>query len=454
MEKNAMIHWKEYYDSRKISLAEAATKIKSNDTVVVAHATGEPSAVLDAIVANRKAYRNVEIIHFVCMGKGEYCLPENKAYFRHNSWFAGGLAREAIGDGRADFTPVYLSQSSGLFRGMKGSLDVFLGHVSTPDKNGFCSFGVSVDYERAAMETAALKIVQVNKYMPRSLGDSFVHVSEIDYFVEQDAPIIELGRPVLTNVEKAIGRNCAALVHDGDTLQLGIGSLPDAVLLFLEDKKDLGIHSEMISDGVMDLMKAGVITNRRKNFNNGKAVVTFAMGSREFYEFMDDNPIFQMMRAEYVNNPYIIGQNDHMVSINSCVEVDFSGQLSSESVGAKQISGTGGQVDFIRGAGISKGGKSIIVIPSTAQGGKKSKIVPSFAAGTVVTCGRCEPDYIVTEYGAAYLKGKCVRLRAKELIKIAHPDFRKELAAAWEEIFRMRLDRAEILPQYAAVSTT
>jgi 4-hydroxybutyrate CoA-transferase len=333
-----------------------------------------------------------------------------------------------------------------MIRRMKGSLDVFLGHVSPPDKNGFCSFGVSVDYERAAMETAALKIVQVNDQMPRALGDSFVHVSEIDFFVEHSAPIIELGRPTLTEVEKAIGRNCASLIRDGDTLQLGIGSLPDAVLLFLKDKKDLGIHSEMISDGVMELMKAGVITNRRKNYHTGKAVLTFAMGSREFYEFMDDNPVFQVMGADYVNDPYVIGKNDNMVSINSSVEVDFTGQICSESVGPKQISGTGGQVDFIRGATLSKGGKSIIAISSTAQGGKKSKIVPCFAAGTVVTCGRCEPDYIVTEYGIAYLKGKCVRQRAKDLIKIAHPDFREELAAAWEDMFKMKLDRAEIQP--------
>lgn len=446
MESNAFSGWKEYYDSHKISAREAVQLIKSGDTVVVAHASGEPSAILDAMVANKTAYRNVELIHFVCMGKGEYCLPENKDYFRHNSWFAGGITRQAIADGRADFTPVYLSQSPGQFRKMKGSLDVFLGHVSPPDKNGFCSFGVSVDYERAAMESAALKIVQVNPQMPRALGDSFVHVSEIDCFVEHDAPIIELGRTRLTDVEKSIGKNCASLIRDGDTLQLGIGSLPDAVLLFLKDKKDLGIHSEMISDGVMELMKAGVITNRRKNFHTGKAVVTFAMGSREFYEFMDDNPIFQVMGSDYVNDPYIIGKNDNMVSINSSVEVDFSGQLCSESVGPKQISGTGGQVDFIRGAGISKGGRSIIVIYSTAQGGKKSKIVPGFEAGTIVTCGRCEPDYIVTEYGIAQLKGKCVRQRAKDLIKIAHPGFREELAAAWEEMFKMKLDRAEILP--------
>lgn len=439
-----MTYWKDYYTERKITAENAARKIKSGDTVVVAHASAEPSAIIEAMMINKEAYRDVEIIHFVFMGKGEYCLPENREYFRHNSWFAGGTARQAIADGRADFTPVYLSQASGLFRKMAGSLDVFLGHVSPPDKNGYCSLGVSVDYEKAALDTATLKIVQVNKHMPRSMGDSFVHVSEIDYFVEHDAPIIELGRPVLTEVEKAIGKYCAALINDGDTLQLGIGSLPDAVLLFLKDKKDLGIHSEMISDGVMELMKAGVITNRKKNFNNGKAIVTFVMGTKEFYEFMDDNPVFQMMRAEYVNDPYIIRQNDNMVSINSSVEVDFSGQLSSESIGPKQISGTGGQVDFIRGAGLSKGGRSIIVIPSTAQGGKKSKIVPFFAEGTVVTCGRCEPDYIVTEYGAAYIKGKSVRLRAKELIKIAHPNFREELAAAWEKIFKMKLDRAEI----------
>jgi len=439
-----MTQWKEYYDSRKITAADAAKKIKSGDIVVVAHASAEPTAIIDAMMANKEAYRGVEIIHFVCMGKCEYCLPENKEYFRHNSWFAGGIARQAIADGRADFTPSYLSQAPGLFRKMTETLDVFVGHVSPPDKHGYCSLGVSVDYEKAALDTAALKIAQVNRNMPRSMGNSFVHVSDFDYFVEHDAPIIELGKTVLTDVEKAIGKHCAALVSDGDTLQLGIGSLPDAVLLFLKEKKDLGIHSEMISDGVMELIKAGVINNKKKNFNNGKAIVTFAMGSKEFYEFMDDNPMFQMMGADYVNDPYVIAQNDHMVSINSCVEVDFCGQISSESVGSRQISGTGGQLDFVRGAGLSKGGRSMIVIASTAQGGKKSKIVPYFAEGTIITCGRCEADYIVTEYGAAYIKGKSIRLRAKELIKIAHPNFREELAAAWEEIFKMKLDRAEI----------
>lgn len=439
-----MLYWKEYYDARRITAGDAARLIKSSDTIVVAHAAAEPSAIIDAMVENKEAYRDVELIHFVLLGKGEYCQPENREHFRHNSWFASGIARQAIADGRADFTPVYLSQASGQFRKMTGTLDIYLGHVSPPDKNGYCSMGVSVDYEKAALDTAALKIVQVNRHMPRIMGDSFVHVSEIDYFVEHDAPIIELGRPVLTDVEKAIGRQCAALINDGDTLQLGIGSLPDAVLLFLKDKKDLGIHSEMISDGVMELMKAGVINNRKKNFNKGKAIVTFVMGTKEFYEFMDDNPVFQMMPAEYVNDPYIVGQNDNMVSINSSVEIDFSGQLCSESVGPKQISGTGGQVDFIRGAGLSKGGKSIIVIPSTVQGGKKSKIVPCFAEGTIVTCGRCEPDYIITEYGTASIKGKRIRLRAMELIKIAHPNFREELAVAWEEIFKMKLDRAEI----------
>jgi len=439
-----MDDWKQWYENRTLSAMEAVAHIKSGDTVVVAHAAAEPTALIDAMVANKEAYRNVELIHFVAMGKADYCRPENSAHFRHNSWFIGGSTRKAVAEGRADFTPVYLSQAAELISESIDKVDVFLAHMSPPDKHGYCSFGVSMDYERAALNRATTVIAQINPNMPRTMGDCFVHVTEIDCFVLCNAPMIELGRPTLTEVEKAIGQHCAALIPDGATLQLGIGSLPDAVLMFLKDKQDLGIHSEMISDGVMELMKAGVITNRKKTLNKGKSVVTFAMGTRELYDFLDDNPAFQMMPADYVNNPFIIAQNDKMISINSCVEVDFSGQLSSESVGKMQISGTGGQVDFVRGAAMSKGGKSMIAISSTAQGGKKSKIVPYFSEGTIVTCGRCEVDYIVTEYGSAHLRGKCVSERARALIRIAHPDFRKELMQTWESMFQRPFGSEEI----------
>ena len=432
--------WQEIYESRKRTAADVAQMVSSGDAIVVAHAAAEPSALVNALVDNKEAYEGVEITHMVCMGRGEYCLPENSRYFRHNALFVGGNTRKAVAEGRGDFTPCYLSQVPGFLRDGTVPVDIFFGQVSPPDKNGYCSFGVSVDYERAALDGAKkFSAVVVNPNMPRTLGDSFIHVSEIDYFVEDDTPLVELGRPVLTDVEKEIGRYCASLIQDGDCLQLGIGSLPDAVLLFLKEKKDLGIHSEMISDGVMELMKSGVVNNRKKTLHRGKAVMTFAMGSRAFYDFMDDNPVFQLMPADYTNDPYVIAQNDHMISINSCVEVDFYGQLASESIGKTQISGTGGQVDFIRGATMSKGGKSIIVVPSTAQKGAKSKIVPFLSEGTPVTCGRCEVDYIVTEYGIAHLRGKRLRERAAALIRIAHPKFRGELLQAYEELFHQKL---------------
>lgn len=306
-------------------------------------------------------------------------------------------------------------------------VDVALIQVSEPDQQGYCSFGVSVDYTKPAAEMAGIVIAQVNKKMPRTMGDSFIHISDIDYIVEYTEDLLELPLPKIGEVEKAIGENCAKLVSDGDTLQLGIGAIPDAVLMFLKDKKDLGIHSEMISDGVIELVESGVITNKRKNLNPGKAVVTFLMGSRKLYDFVDNNPMIAMYPVDYVNNPLIAMQNDNLISINSCVQVDLTGQVASESIGYKQISGVGGQVDFVRAASMSKGGKSIIAIASTTSNGKVSKIVNTLDMGAIVTTSRTDVDYIVTEYGIAKLKGKSLRERAMALINIAHPDFRDEL---------------------------
>jgi 4-hydroxybutyrate CoA-transferase len=433
-----MSDWRDFYESRKVTAEEAVKKIPNGTRVLFAHAAGEARGITQALVDNKKAYRDVEIVHFVPMGSGEYCLPENAQFFRHNAGFIGGVTREALKEGRADFTPMYLSQVPGLFSNGTIPMDTFITHVSPPDKHGYCSFGISVDYSIASARSARLVIAQVNEYMPRTLGDSFIHVSEIDYFVECNQPLPELGRPTLTDVEIKIGENCASLINDGDTLQLGIGSLPDATLLFLKKKKDLGIHSEMISDGVMELIETGVVTNKKKNLHPGKAILTFLMGTKKLYDFVDNNPAIQMMPADYTNDPFIIAQNDNMISINSTVEVDFYGQLASESIGKMQISGTGGQVDFIRGANRSRGGKSIIVINSTAQGGTKSKIVPFFGEGTPITCGRAEVDYIVTEHGIAHIKGKTLRNRARELVNVAHPDFRGQLVGEWEKIFRAK----------------
>jgi 4-hydroxybutyrate CoA-transferase len=316
--------------------------------------------------------------------------------------------------------------------------NVALLHLSPPDEHGFCSFGISVDYTKPTAEIADICIAQINKNMPRTMGNSFIHVSDLDYIAEHDAPIIELQPPQISEVETAIGRNCASLVRDGDTLQLGIGAIPDAVLLFLKDKRDLGIHSEMISDGVLNLVEAGVITNRRKNLNPGKSVVTFLMGTRRLYDYVHNNPAIQMMPVDYVNNPAVIAQNDNLVSINSCVQVDLFGQVVSESVGLRQISGVGGQVDFVRGANMSKNGRTIMAMPSTAQGGKVSKIVALIDTGASVTTSRYDVDYVITEHGIAQLKYKTLRDRARELIGVAHPDFRQPLVEEFEKRFKRK----------------
>ena len=432
--------WEDIYQSRLLTLSDAAGKIKSGDRVLFGHAIGEPTAIIDTMVANKDQYENVEIVHMVFMGKGAYCQPGMERHFRHNSLFVGVPGRKAIMEGRGDFTPCYFSLIPSLFSEGYLPVDVFMMQVSPPDKHGYVSLGVSVDYAVSAVQNAKLVVAQVNRFMPRTHGQSFVHVSDIDWFVEHDAALIELPSPQITDVERQIGKNCAALIKDGDTIQLGIGSLPDAVLLFLEDKKDLGIHSEMISDGVLKLIEKGVITNKRKTLHPGKLIVTFLMGSERFYSFADDNPMFQMMPVDYTNDVDVIAANDNMVAINSCVQVDLTGQVASESIGLMQISSVGGQVDFVRGANKSKGGRSIIAMTSTASGGKISKIVPLLDQGTAVTTNRNDVRYIVTEYGIADLFGKTLRERARQLINVAHPDFRDGLVAEWERRFCTRFN--------------
>ena len=424
--------WKKYYNDHSVSAEEAVRQIQSGARVVVAHATGEPSLVLDAMVQNAQQYRNVEIVHMVAMGKAEYCKPEYAANFRHNSFFLGSTTRKAAAEGRADFTPVFFSEIPSL---LETNLhpNVALIHVSPPDEHGFCSFGVSVDYTKTAAECADIVIAQVNRQMPRTLGDSFIHVTDIDYIVETDVPVIELAPPSISDVERSIGKYVAELVQDGDTLQLGIGAIPDAVLLFLKEKNDLGIHTEMFSDGVVELVEAGVVTNRRKTLHKGCSVATFLMGTRRLYDYVDNNPAVAMYPVQYVNDPYVIRQNDNLVSINSCVQIDLMGQVVSTSAGLRQISGVGGQVDFVRGANMSRNGRAIMAMPSTTGGGKVSKILAFLDQGSAVTTSRNDVNYVVTEYGIAQLRGKTLRDRAKALIEIAHPDFRDEL---WDEYKR------------------
>ncbi len=434
-----MKNWREIYKSRIVSAAEAVRHIKSGNRVVVAHASGSPELLLKALVNNKDAYKNVEIVHMVSMGASEYCLPGLEKHFVHNSLFAGATTRKAIHDGRAHFTVSHFSQIPRLFTEKILPVDVTMCMVSRPDEHGFCSFGVSVDYTKPAAESSKIVIAEVTPNMPRTLGDAFIHVSEIDYIVECESKPIILQPPKISETDEKIGGYCAELIRDGDCLQLGIGAVPDAILGFLKHKKDLGIHTEMFSDGVVDLVEAGVITCTRKNFHPDKMVATFFMGTEKLYKFVHNNPMVQMFPVNITNNPAIIAQNDNMVSINSTLQVDLNGQAASESIGYKQFSGTGGQADFVRGAAWSKGGRSILAFHSTASGGKISRIVTHLDEGAVVTTTRSDIHYVVTEHGIADLRGKSVPERAKALINIAHPDFKGELKKEFQRIYNRKV---------------
>ena len=425
--------WKSYYQSHIVSGEEAVSKIQSGDRIVIGHACGEPSFLVETMVKHAEDYQNIEVVHMVAMGECAYAQPGMESHFRHNAIFVGGKTRDAINSGRGDFTPCFFFEVPKLFHTTM-PIDVAMVTVTPPNEEGFVSLGVSVDYGYEAVKAAKVVIAQVNDQMPFTYGN-LIPVERINYFVEHSAPIIELPPPKIGEVEKAIGENCASLIRDGDTLQLGIGAIPDAVLMFLKEKHDLGIHSEMFSDGVVDLVDAGVITNKRKTCNNGKFVANFLMGTKRLYDFVDHNPDVLMKPVDYVNHPAIIAQNDNLVSINSCVQVDLMGQISSESIGPMQISGVGGQVDFIRGAALSNGGRSIIAMPSTASHGTISRIVSQLDAGGTVTTSRADVDYVVTEYGIAHLKGHTLQERGEALIKIAHPDFRDELTRNFSERF-------------------
>ena len=420
--------WKEDYKRKLTTAGEAVKAIKAGKRVVLGHCCGEPQHLVRAMMANKEAYENVEIVHMVPMGPSEYCRPENAKHFMHNSLFAGTTTREAINTGRAKYTSCFFSEIPRLFKEKILPVDVTMCALSPPDEHGYCSFGVSVDYTKPAAESSKIVIAQINDQMPRTLGDAFIHVSQLDYIVGYNEPLPELQLASITKVEMEIGRYCAELIDDSACLQLGIGGIPDAVLSFLGEKKDLGIHTEMFSDGVVDLINQGVITCAKKNFRKRKLIATFFMGTRKLYDFVHNNPLVEMHPVDYTNDPFIIAQNDNMVAINSAIQVDFVGQVASDTIGATQFSGVGGQVDFVRGASRSKGGKAILAFPSTAGGGKHSRIVPRLDEGASVTDTRSDVHYIVTEYGIANLRGKSVRERAVSLINIAHPNFREQLA--------------------------
>ncbi len=426
--------WKKIYEERSTSAEVALKNIPDGGRVVTGHAAGEPSYLLTVMAENKEWFHNVEICHMVSLGKSEYAQEGMEKHFRHNALFIGANTKKTVAEGRGDYTPCFFHEIPRLFE-EELPVDVALISVTPPDENGRVSLGVSIDYTKGAAQNAKIVIAQVNDQMPFTYGDSLMDVSEIDYFVEHSTPLPELKPAVLSDVEKAIGANCASLIQDGDTLQLGIGAIPDAVLLCLKDKKDLGIHSEMFSDGVVELAEAGVITNAKKELLPGKMVANFLMGTKRLYDFVDHNENVAMYPADFTNDPVIVAKNDHIICINSSVQVDLMGQACSESVGLTQISGVGGQVDFVRGASMAKHGISILAMPSTARKGTISKIVPLLDEGAAVTTSRNDIDYVVTEYGIAHLKGKTLRARAKALIEIAHPDFRDDLIKVYEERF-------------------
>ena len=428
-----MKDWQIKYKDKVVTAEEAIAKgVKSGDRVVTAHACGEPPTLVEALVGAAPNLKNVEVIHMLAMGPAKYAAPEYEGIFRHNALFVGAGVRKAIAEGRADYTPCFFSEIPLLFRDKILPADAALIQVSEPDEDGYCSYGLSADYTMDAAEQAPVVIAQVNSFYPRT-GGVKIHLDDITYLVPKDEPIIELKPPTIGEIEEKIGANVAKLIEDGDTLQLGIGAIPDAVLLFLKHKKDLGIHSEMFSDGVVELAEAGVITNAKKTLHPGKFIATFLMGSERLYNFVNNNPDVELYPATYTNDPYIIGQNDNMVSINSALQVDFMGQVNAEVIGGNQFSGIGGQLDFIRGARRSKNGRSIIALPSTASGGKLSRIVSELDRGSAVSTTRNDIHCVVTEYGIANLRGKSLRQRAEALIEIAHPKFREELYAQLNE---------------------
>jgi len=421
------MRWVDDYKSKLATAEEAVSEIKSNNRVYISGNAASPYVLMNALAEKKDELENVELVHVLLLGEDPLSRPEMEGHFRHNSLFVGPADRKAINEGRADYVPIFLHQIPALFYTNQMPLDVAVLHLSPPDEHGFMSYGVEILASKGASETARLVIAQVNEKMPRILGDSFIHVSRVHKIVEISEDLPQLGKKPFSEVERKIGGHIAGLIDDGSTLQLGIGGIPDAVLAALEGRKDLGIHTEMVSDGVMEAIDSGIITGAKKNYHPYKIILTFLLGSERLYDFADNNPIFEAHPTDYTNHPFVVSRNDNMIAINSAIEVDITGQVCSDSVGPYIYSGFGGQVDFIRGAAHSKGGKPIIALPSTAKDGEMSRIVPYLKKGAGVVTTRADVKYVVTEFGVAFLHGKNLQERTKALINIAHPDFRDEL---------------------------
>ncbi|NIR47372.1 acetyl-CoA hydrolase/transferase family protein [candidate division KSB1 bacterium] len=420
------------YKGKLAAPDEAVSVIKSGDKIFTSGNAATPYNLLDALANRKDDLRNVEVFSLLLLGDDPLSAPEMEGHFRDKSLFVGPANRKAVNEGRADYFPIFLYEIPSLFR-QQVDLDVAIIHTSPPDEHGFVSLGVETIASKAAAETAKYVIAQVNEKMPRTLGDCFVHISRINKIVEVSEDLPNLEQKSFTDIEKQIAQHITEIIGDGTTFQLGIGGIPSAVLHLLRDRKDLGIHTEMLSDGMMQAVEAGVVTNARKNLHPGKVIATFALGSNELYEYIHNNPFFEMHPVDYTNDPFVVAQNENMVAINSALEVDLTGQVCSDSIGYNIYSGFGGQVDFIRGAARSKGGKPIIALPSTAKSGQISRIVPHLKEGAGVVTSRGDVHYVATEFGIASLHGKSLRERAESLIQISHPDFRGELEAFAKE---------------------
>lgn len=419
--------WFDDYKKKLCKAEEAVSMVKSDSRVYLGGNAAAPFHLMRALAKRKDELRNVELLHVLLMGEDPFSGPDMEGHFRHNSLFVGPADRKAVNEGKSEYIPIHLHMIPRLLRSPMAKPNVAIVQVSPPDIHGFMSLGVEVLASKAAVESADIVIAQVNELMPRTLGDSFVHVSRCTKIVEHTEELPILNKEPFSEIEAKIGKHIADLIEDGCTLQLGIGGIPDAVLFFLKGKKELGIHTEMVSDGAMEAIEEGTITCRRKTLHPGKVIATFILGTKKLYTYVDNNPLFELHPVDYTNHPFVIAENEKMIAINSAIEVDLTGQVCSDSMGTYIYSGFGGQVDFIRGAAHAKDGKPIIALPSTAKGGTVSRIVPVLKTGAGVVTSRADVHYVVTEFGVAYLFGKNLKERAEALINVAHPDFRDDL---------------------------
>jgi acyl-CoA hydrolase len=425
------------YEGKRGSAEDALEHVRDGDFIIVPTGVGEPPTLLQALSAQRRRFRDVKVAQILAARKYDYIDPETIDHVRHVALFFGGASRAGGQAGWIEYVPAYFSELPSMIKRGQIASDVVFSMASPMDEHGFFSLSLAADYTMAALAKARAIVLEVNPNVPFCHGQCHIHVSQVSALVESEQPILEVGLPKIGPVQQAIGKYVADMIADGSTLQIGYGGIPDAVVMQLTEKNDLGIHTEMIGDGILTLVESGVVTNRRKTHLPGKMVATFALGSKKLYDFMHHNPMLEMHPVDFTNDPTIAGLNDNLVAINATLQIDFLGQCGSESIGPTPYSGTGGQVDFVRAANRSRGGKAFIVLPSTAKDDTISRIVPTLAPGTHVTTGKNDINYVVTEYGVAQLRGKTARQRAEALIAIAHPNFRAELrrAAAQMQVF-------------------